>query len=172
MKAVNLEKLPHLVAQAKHKAVRSSFNAMKFQLLGNAALVDYFIRFNVFGAVQPGALTSFSQLWREHTHTEAYLKAKQESEKAEQYHVRRSKQIYLLKEKVWRAQWNAGWIAENPSNWDKLESKDQRSLSQIDELRTQLSALLATPQTARHAGAGSAIAAAVASCRSRLAMQA
>ena len=62
MKAVNLEKLPHLVAQAKHKAVRSSFNAMKFQLLGNGALVDFFIIFNLFGAVQPGALTIFTTL--------------------------------------------------------------------------------------------------------------
>ena len=59
MKAVNLEKLPHLAKQAKHQAVKGSFNAMKFQLLGNAALVNYFIRFNVFGAVQPGALTIF-----------------------------------------------------------------------------------------------------------------
>ena len=103
---------------------------MKFQLLGNAALVDYFIRFNVFGAVQPGALTMFSQLWLEHTHTDAYLKAKKESEKAEPDHVRRSKQIYHMEEKVRRAEWNAGWIAENPRNLDKLESSGQRLLSQ------------------------------------------
>ena len=86
------------------------------------------------------------------------MKAKKESEKAEPDHVRRSKQIYHLKEKVRRAEWNAGWIAENPRNWDKLESSDQRLLSQIDELRTQLSDLLRTPPKARHAGAGSAIA--------------
>ena len=158
MKPVNLEKLPDLSNQERHQALKNRFNAMKFQLLGNGPLADYVIRFNLFGAVQPGTITSFYERWRLHTQTDDYRKAKQESEKAEPDHVRRSKKMYRLKEKVWRADLIAGWIAENPRNWYELESSDKELFNQIDELRTQLSDLRRTPPRARHAGAGSAIA--------------
>ena len=62
MQPAKFETLPGLSNKQRHQAIKSSFNAMKFQLLGNGALVDFFIRFNLFGAVQPGALTIFTTL--------------------------------------------------------------------------------------------------------------
>ena len=158
MKPAKVETLSGVSNQARHQSMRSSFSAMKFQLLGNGPLADYLIKFNLFGDVQPGAITMFIKRWRLYTQTDDYRKAKQESEEAEPDHVRRSKKMYCLKEKVWRADLIAGWIAENPRNWYELESSDKELFNQIDEIRTQLSDLRRTPPRARHAGAGSAIA--------------
>ncbi len=46
MQAASFQKLQNLFGQQRHNTIKSSFSAMKFQLLGNAALVDHIIRFN------------------------------------------------------------------------------------------------------------------------------
>ncbi len=85
-------------------------------------------------------------------------KTKQESQKVESDHVRRSKQIYHLKEEIRRAEWIADWIAEDEQNWYKLEASEKNLWTKMDELRTKLHDLQRTPPGVRHAGAGSGMA--------------
>ena len=107
------QKLQTRSRQQRHQTIKSSFGAMKFQLLGNAALVDHIICFNLCGAAEPAMVRHFCDRWRQYTETNEYWKARQESQKCESDHVRRSKQIYHLREQVWRAEWVASWIAED-----------------------------------------------------------
>ena len=72
--------------------------------------------------------------------------------------MRRSKQIYPLREQVRRAEWVASWIAEDNQNWYKLEASDQNLWTNMDELRTKLHDILRTPPGVRHAWAGSGMA--------------
>ena len=109
------QKLQTRSRQQRHQTIKSSFSAMKFQLLGNAALVDHIIRFNLCGVAQPAMVRYFCDRWRQYTETVEYRKAKLESQKCESDHVRRSKQIYHLRKHVWRAEWVASWIAEDNS---------------------------------------------------------
>ena len=71
-----LEKLTQLWSSKKYNLIKSRFNAMKFHLLGNEALVDHIIRFNLLGAAQPATLQKFYKRWREHTLTPQYHNAK------------------------------------------------------------------------------------------------
>ena len=91
MKGDNLEMLNNLWGPQRHDYVKSRFGAMKFHLLGNEALVDYIVRYNLRGAVQPEALQAFCERWRLYTLTEQYQKAKNASEKQEPGHLRRPK---------------------------------------------------------------------------------
>ena len=152
------QKLQTRSRQQRHQTIKSSFSAMKFQLLGNAALVDHIIRFNLCGAAEPAMVRNFCDRWRQYTETDEYRKARQESHKCESDHVRRSKQIYHLREQVWRAEWVASWIAEDNQNWYKLEASEQNLWTNMDELRTKLNDVLRTPPGVRRAGAGSGMA--------------
>ena len=89
---------------------------MKFHLLGNEALVGYIVRYNLCGAVQPEALQAFCERWRLYTLTEQYQKAPKASEKREPRHLRRSKKIWMLKQKIERGELIADWIAEDSTN--------------------------------------------------------
>ena len=62
-----------LVGPKKHNVLKSRFSSMKFQLLGNAALVDYIIRFNLCGAVQPEALCAFCKQWANYFNSDVCL---------------------------------------------------------------------------------------------------
>ena len=111
----NLARLKDMSGNAPHDFLNFRFGAMKFQLLGNEALVDHLIRFNLCGAVQPAMVENFCTSWRAYTHTEQYLKAKTASMKQEPGHVRRAKRIWYLKQKISRATWIAEWIDERAS---------------------------------------------------------
>ena len=152
------QKLQTRSRKQRHQTIKSSFSAMKFQLLGNAALVDHIIRFNLCGVAQPAMVRDFCDRWRQYTETDEYRKAKHESQKCESDHVRRSKQIYYLREQVRRAKRIAHWIAEDKLNLYKLEASDQNLWTNMDELRTKLNDLLRTPPGVRHAEAGSGMA--------------
>ena len=152
------QKLQTRSRQQRHQTIKSSFSAMKFQLLGNAALVDHIIRFNLCSVAQPAMVRDFCERWRQYTETDEYRKAKQESQKCESDHVRRSNQIYHLRQQVRRAKLIANWIAEDKRNWYKLEASDQNLWTNMDELRATLHELLRTPPGMRHAGAGSGMA--------------
>ena len=78
---------------------------MKFHLLGNEALVDYIIRFNLCGAAQPAELQEFCKRWGAYTLTEQYHNAKENSDKNEAGHVRRAKRIWNLKQTISRGKW-------------------------------------------------------------------
>ena len=100
----------------------------------------------------------FCDRWRQYTETDEYRKARQESQKCESDHVRRSKQIYHVRGQVRRAKWIVHWIAEDKRNLYKLEASDQNSWTNMDEFCTKLNDLLRTPPGVRHAGAGSGMA--------------
>ena len=117
MKGDNLEKLNNLWGPQRHDYVKSRFGAMKFHLLGNEALVDYIVRYNLRGAVQPEALQAFCERWRLYTLTEQYQKAKNASEKQEPGHLRRSKKIWTLTQNIERGKWIADWTAEGRTKW-------------------------------------------------------
>ena len=53
------QKLQTRSRQQRHQTIKSSFGAMKFQFLGNAALVDHIIRFNLCGAAEPAMVRNF-----------------------------------------------------------------------------------------------------------------
>ena len=129
---------------------------MKFQLLGNAALVDHITRFNLCGAVQPAMMRDFCDRWGRYTEPDEYWKAKQQSQKVDSEHVRRSKRIHNLKEKVWRAELIADWVAEDEHNLYKLDASEQNLWTKMDELRTNLHDVLRTPAGLRHAEPGRA----------------
>ena len=158
MQPASFRKLRNLFGQQRQNIIKSSFSAMKFQLLGNAALVDHIVRFNLCGAVQPAMIRDFCDRWRRYTETDEYWKAKHESQKVDSDHVRRSTQIYDLKENVRRAESIADWIAEDEQNLYKLEASEQNLWTKMDELRTNLHDLVRTPPELRHAGAGSGMA--------------
>ena len=107
------QKLQTRSRQQRHETIKSSFSAMKFQLLGNATLVDHIIRFNLCGAAEPEMVRNFCDRWRHYAETDEYRKARQDSQKCESDHVRRSKQIYHLREQVRRAEWVASWKHRN-----------------------------------------------------------
>ena len=93
--------------------------------------------------------------WRHYIETNEYRKARQESQKCESDHVRRSKQIYHLREQVRRAEWVASWIAEDNQNCYKLEASDQNLWTNMDEQRTKTTRRIA--HTARSAPCGSRV---------------
>jgi hypothetical protein len=133
---------------------------MKFQLLGNAALVDYIIRFNLCGAVQPTALCAFCNKWADYTNSDDHKKAKQMSEERERGHMRRAKQIWILKQALVRGQWIAQWADERWSNRLSLSTSDQEIYDDYvsGRIHKSLREVLATPAKPRYAGAGSLIA--------------
>ena len=92
---------------------------MKFQLLGNAALVDYIIRFNLCGAVQPTALCAFCNKWADYTNSDDHKKAKKLSEARELGYVRRGKQIWILKQAI------GPWALDRPMGGWELEQPAQ-----------------------------------------------
>ena len=154
----NLARLKDMSGNAPHDFLKSRFGAMKFQLLGNEALVDHLIRFNLCGAVQTAMVENFCTSWRAYTHTEQYLKAKTASMKQEPGHVRRAKRIWYLKQKISRATWIAEWIDERASRWYRLSASDQELYSTLGDLERQLNEVLLTPPGERYRGSGSYLA--------------
>ena len=149
-----------LVGNKKHNVLKSRFSSMKFQLLGNAALVDYIIRFNLCGAVQPTALCAFCNKWADYTNSDEHKKANKLSEARELGYVRRGKQIWILKQAIVRGHWIAQWVDGSWSNRLSLSTGDQEIYDDYVSGRTHKSLrdVLATPAKPRHAGAGSFIA--------------
>ena len=149
-----------LVGTKKHNVLKSRFSSMKFQLLGNAALVDYIIRFNLCGAVQPEALCAFCKKWANYTNSDEHKKAKQMSEEREPGHMRRAKQIWILQQRIGRGQWIAQWVDERWSNRLSLSTSDQEIYDDYvsGRIHKSLREVLATPAKPRYAGAGCLIA--------------
>jgi hypothetical protein len=149
-----------LVGPKKHNVLKSRFSSMKFQLLGNAALVDYIIRFNLCGAVQPTALCAFCHKWADYTNSDDHKKAKKSSEARELGYVRRGKQIWILKQAIVRGHWIAQWVDGGWSNRLSLSTSDQEIYDDYvsGRIHKSLRDVLATPAKPRYAGAGSLIA--------------
>ena len=80
MKPDNLWTYQGMWGDQKHDFLKRRFDAMKFQLLGNAALVDITIRCNLIGAVQPAALREFMRRWKVYLESPACFRARKVSE--------------------------------------------------------------------------------------------
>ena len=134
---------------------------MKFQLLGNQALVDFVIRFNFCGAVQPAALQEFCNLWKKQTATGEHKKAQELSEKQAPEHIRRAKKIWILQRKIQRAQWIVDWVTWSWDNlyWLSTSDKNLYYSHSDNSLQNELKDILRTQAAPRNPGAASRIAA-------------
>ena len=132
---------------------------MKFLFLENAALVDYIVRCNLRGAVQPEALQAFCERWRLYMLTEQYQEAQKASEKREPGQARRSKKIWMLKQKIERGKWIADWIAEDRTNCYLIGRSDQAIYEEYiaNAIQNELDDVLRTPAGDRNPGAGSSV---------------
>ena len=122
-----------------HDFLRSRFQTMIFQLLGSSHLVDFLIRYNVAGGVQPQQLVEqFSKLWENYRGTDGYKQSVERSRPGGPDHLRRSQQIWQLTKKLDRAKWIDDWIKEDWDNWYGLTESDktlwqQRQSDQLEE---------------------------------------
>ena len=155
MQPDNLARLPKMKNAVRHDFVKNRFGAMKFQLLGNEALVDHLIRFNLCGAVQPVVLQNFCRSWAAYKITPQHLKAQEMSEKQQPNHVRRAKRIWSLRRSLWQAEWVVSWVDEKPSRWYDLSASDKKLYDTFQVLQTELADVLKTPAGERYRGSGS-----------------
>ena len=112
--------------QDVHLKTKNKFNAMVFEIFGNRALVDVFIRYPVCSAAQPAQmLKRFAEGWQTWRSSEEAKTRQECSQKKEPGHVRLSIQINKLKHKESRGKSLADWIQEDPSNWYKLGKREK-----------------------------------------------
>ena len=112
--------------QAYHQALKSKFSTMLFELFGNKALVELFIRFPICSAEQPAwLLKDFVGAWENFRDTPEASRARESSQKNETGEARLSKQIYKSRQRQKRAQWVADWVADDWNNWYQLSQADQ-----------------------------------------------
>ena len=113
--------------QAYHQACKKRFSTMLFQLFGNKALAEIFVRFPVCSAEQPASIIkNFAKAWHNFRDSEEANRAREHSKKKEEPRdPRLSKQIYALKQRQLRGQWIADWIDEDERNWFQLSHQDQ-----------------------------------------------
>ena len=120
MKPDNLRTYHGMWGDWKHDFLKRRFDAMKFQLLGNAALVDITIRCNLIGAVQPAPLREFMQRWKVYLESPACLRAREASEPKPSWQPQRYKRIKELRDHIDRGKWIKEWIDANWNNWNLL----------------------------------------------------
>ena len=71
--------------QAYHQAVKSKFSTMLFELIGNKALVDLFIRFPICSVEQPASLLkNFVEAWQNVRNTPEAIQAQGSSQQMKQ----------------------------------------------------------------------------------------
>ena len=115
---------------------KGRFNAMLFEIFGNRALVEMFIRFPMCSAEQPAPLLrSFAERWQTWRESDEAKRVVELSQRKEPGHVRLSKQINKLKDDERRGKWIAEWIQEDGSNWYRLSKRDQRLWKEFNEGR-------------------------------------
>ena len=159
MNPENLSKFQGLRGEDVHDFVKKRFSAMKFQLLGNAALVDISIRCNLTGAVQPAALQEFIHRWKQYIETPACQKAREASKKKHPWQPQRFKRIQELHAKIERGMWINDWILEDWDNWYALTESDRHLCQDYCSyaLHDELEAIEEFPKGIRFRGAASNI---------------
>ena len=142
-----------------HNFLKSRFGAMKFQLLGNEALVDFTIRCNLIGAVQPAALQDFMHRWKQYIETPACRQAQEYSRPKPVGQVQRFRRIKDLREQIERGKWINDWVQEDWNNWSRLTESDRRLCQAYCSyaLDDELKAIQATPKGIAFRGAASNI---------------
>ena len=115
-----------LTRDEAHGFVKKRFNAMKFHLLGNSALVDITIRCNLIGAVQPAALREFMRLWEEYRETPTCRHAHEASVPRPSWKPQRYARIKELREKIDHAERIKKWIDKDWNHWFLLSDVHKR----------------------------------------------
>ena len=129
--------------QAYHQKLRGNFNTMLFQLFGNKALVDFFIRYPICSVDKPASLLeNFREAWADFANSgERWLVQVQSRERA-----RLSKRICKLQERQKRAEELEQWVDNDWNNWCALSDADKSTYTEqkhgsiqreIDDLKAQ-----------------------------------
>jgi len=126
MKEESLQKVNALENRKEYqRAVKSKFSTMLFELFGNKALVDLFIRTPICSVAQPASLLNrFIAAWQDVCSSEEATRAREISKRNSEHRL--SKQIYNLRQLKRQAQVNATWVEEDRSRWYKLSREEQR----------------------------------------------
>lgn len=147
--------------QHYHQVCKRKFNVMLFQMFGNKALVDAFIRFPICSVEQPASmLKEFTIAWRSYNDNEDAERARETSKKQPDPRVDRlSKQIYTAKQRQARGKWIADWIQLDSNNWWSLNRQDQQLWHEYEkgDIHRHI-AELKNRQRPSFAGAGQSIA--------------
>ena len=118
--AINDLKTPQII----HQSLKSAFNTMLFQMIGNKALVELFVRFPLFSAEQPGAV--LSDIARVLQLEDPELRRAQIiSQPNLPGAIRPSQQIYALNKRLKLGRWIDDWIVKDRNNWYKLTHAQQ-----------------------------------------------
>ena len=134
---------------------------MLFEVIGNRALVELFIRFPICSVEQPALLLkNFVEAWEDFRSTPEASRAREISQKNESGEARLSKQIYKLRQRQKHAEWLADWVADSWNNWYQLSQADQTLWIEHNDgtIRRQIADLRARQQP-RFPGAAECVAA-------------
>ena len=124
MKPESLHLINAMDNQAYHQACKSRFSTMLFQLFGNKALVELFVRFPVCSAEQPAELLNkFARCWETCTNSSEVRKARDNARPSTE--ARLSKQIGWLKYCLTCGADITDWIAKDWNRWYQLSTTDQ-----------------------------------------------
>ena len=89
-----------LDARQVHSKVKSRFSTMKFEIFGNHALVDLFIRYSICSSAHPAwfpcaeLLNSFEKVWNTHKESPEYAQAVENTQLKGTGHKRPTTKIY------------------------------------------------------------------------------
>jgi hypothetical protein len=110
--------------QEYHLACKSRFNTMLFQIFGNKALVELFVKFPMCSAEQPAEiLNKLADGWESCTTSLKAQHARESSCPSTEPTL--SKQIYALTQRLTRGKTVADWIAKDRNRWYQLSRADQ-----------------------------------------------
>ena len=118
--AINDLKTPQII----HQSLKSAFNTMLFQMIGNKALVELFVRFPLFSAEQPGAVLSDIARVLQLEDPEP-RRAQIISQPNLPGAIRPSQQIYALNKRLKLGRWIDDSIVKDRNNWCKLTHAQQ-----------------------------------------------
>ena len=155
----NLSKYHSMWGDWKHDFLKKRFAAMKFQLLGNAALVDITIRCNLIGAVQPAALREFMRQWKVYLQSSTCSRAREVSEPKPSWRPQRYKRIKELRDHIDRCKCIEECIGANWNDWNLLSDSEKRLYQDYcsGALHDELNAVKAIPVGTAFPGAASSI---------------
>ena len=145
--------------QKRHQALKTKFNTMLFQIIGNKALVELFVRFPLLTAEQPGNVLS------DITRVLGLEELKKHgapihSKASPSGTVRLSSQIYFLQQLEKNGRCIHEWIRQDRNNWYKLtddQRKQWESYMQHKDISQEIQDLREM-QTPRFAGAAESVA--------------
>lgn len=126
----NLQSIRELpTPQQRHLALKSKFNTMLFQLMGEKALAETFIKFPISCTDQPAPiLRRFADAWKTWRTSPERNNAREVSTKKEKRDPDRrlgAQKYWLIQRQKSAVQIN-DWLQKNCQRWDQLSREDQQ----------------------------------------------